>query len=41
MAYLVALFSVTAGVLVFMWAYARRLKVLSGPWIVAESSRND
>ncbi len=38
MAYLVAVVGVTAGVLVFMWAYGRRLEVFSGPWIVAESS---
>jgi len=41
MAYLIALFGVTAGVVVFMWVYRRRLDVLSGPWIVGEDMQND
>ncbi len=40
MAYLVALFGVTIGLLLFMWVYGRRLEALSGPWIVTEGPRH-
>ena len=38
--FLILVFFVT-GIPVFMWAYRRRLDVLTGPWIANEISRHD
>jgi hypothetical protein len=41
MVWIVALPGVTIGLAVFMWAYGRRLEVLSGAWIAKENLQND
>jgi len=44
MAYIVALFGVTIGVIssiAFVFAYRRQIEGLSGPWILSEGRRND
>ena len=41
MGWFLILLLIAIGVPVFLWAYRRRLDVLTGPWIVSETSRND
>lgn len=41
MSWWIALLGVAVGGIVFMWAFGRRLEVLSGPWIAKESVGND
>jgi hypothetical protein len=38
---LISLLIVVVGVPTFTWAFRRRLDVLTGPWIVNETSRHD
>ena len=41
MGWWIALLFIVIGVPLFLWAYRRRLDVLTGPWIANELSRDE